>query len=108
MKKIIIFLAIIVFVVCPLSEEKREEMRKKRKERDKFVVECILKDESVSPEIRKKIEDNKDEELRKVLPLISKLGDNDRNIVRRCRKEYIDKLREDIVAKKKAATHSDL
>ena len=95
MKSVLVFLVLMVLVVCPPPEFHREERQKRRREFQKQMAECILKSESVSADLKKQIEDNKDDDLRKVLHLyISKLDTNDREIIRKCRRELFSKMRE--------------
>ena len=96
MKGVLLFLVLIALVACqPPHEFNREERMKRRKEFQKQLADCILKDESISADLKKKIEDNKDDDLRKVLHLyISKLDTNDREIIRKCRRELFSKMRE--------------
>ena len=95
MKSVLVFLVLIVLVVCPPPEFNREERHKRRREFQKQMAECILKSESVSADLRKQIEDNKDDDLRKVLHLyLTKLDSNDREIIRKCRRELFEKMRE--------------
>ena len=71
-------------------------MRQKRKrERDNKLMECILNNKQTSPTLKKLIEENKEENLRKALrPKDHKLEISDRVIIRNCRKELYDKRRE--------------
>ena len=108
MKNIIIFLALMVFVICAFTPEQIEEYKKRIKVRDKYVSECILNDNSTSPEIRKKLEENKDKGLIKVLPISKKLNETDRKIVRRCKEEYMKILEEEITRKLNSATDDNL
>ena len=95
MKSVLVFLVLMVLVVCPPPEFHREERQKRRREFQKQMAECILKSDSISPELKKQIEDNKDDDLRKVLHLyITKLDSNDREIIRKCRRELFGKMRE--------------
>ena len=96
MNKVLIFLVLISFIICQPSEAKREEMRQKRKrERDHRLMECILSNNQTSPTLKKLIEENKEENLRKALrPKDHKLEISDRVIIRNCRKEYHEKRRE--------------
>ena len=95
MKVVLIFLVLMVLVVCPPPEFNREERQKRRREFQKQMADCILKSESVSADLKKQIEDNKDDDLRKVLHLyITKLDANDREIIRKCRRELFGKMRE--------------
>ena len=95
MNKVLIFLVLISFIICEPSEARREEIRQKRIERDKQLMECILSNNQTSPTLKKLIEENKEENLRKALrPKDHKLEISDRVIIRNCRKELYDKRRE--------------
>ena len=97
MKIFLVFLVLLVLVVCPPPHFNKEEVFKRRKEMENQISECILKSESVSADFKKQIEENKDGDLRKVLQLSnSKLDANDREIVRQCRREFFEKMREKI------------
>ena len=96
MKKILFFLILIVFAVCQPSKEKIEEMRQKRKEHERQIAECILKSPDASPEFKKLIEENKDKDLIRALhPRDHKLEKSDHDVVRNCRREMLDKRREE-------------
>ena len=96
MKRILFFIFLLTFIVCQPSNDKREEIRKKRKERDMQLAECILKNENISADLKKLIEENKDEHLIKALhPRDRKLDRNDRDIIRNCRKEMFEKMKEE-------------
>ena len=95
MKIVLFFLVLLVVVVCPPPKFNKEEALKRRKELQNQISECILKSESVSADLKKKIEDNKEGDLRKILQLSHiKLDSNDREIVRKCRREFFEKMRE--------------
>ena len=95
MKSLLVFLVLMVFVVCPPPHFNIEERMKRRREFQKNIANCIVNSEGVSAELKKKIEDNKDEDLRKILHLyIAKLDSSDREIIRKCRKELFTKMRE--------------
>ena len=94
--KIIFFIFLLAFIVCQPSEEKREEIRRRRKKHDRQIAECILKNENISADLKKLIEENKEENLMKALhPRDHKLERSDRDIIRNCRKEMFDKIREE-------------
>ena len=96
MKKFLIFLVLIVFAVCQPSKEKIEEMKKRRKEHDMQIAECILKSPDASPEFKKLIEENKDKDLMRAFhPREHKLEKNDHDVMRNCRREMLDKRREE-------------
>ena len=95
MKSVLVFLVLMALVFCPPPEFNREERQKRKRDFQKQIAECILKTESLSADLKKQIEDNKDDDLRKVLHLyITKLDSNDREIIRKCRRELFGKMRE--------------
>ena len=96
MKYILIFLVLIIFVTSQPSEARREEIRQRRREHDKKIADCILKSDAASPELKKIVEENKDNgDLMKALhPRDHRLEKNDREVFRNCRKQIFDELRE--------------
>ena len=98
MKGVLAFLVLITLALCQPPHDfefNKEERMKKRKEFQTQLADCILKSESVSAELKKQIEDNKDDDLRKVLHLyMTKLDSNDREIIRDCRRQLFSKMRE--------------
>ena len=95
MKSVLVFLVLMVFVVCPPPFFNAEERMKRRREFQQNMVDCIVKSEGVSAELKQKIEDNKEDDIRKILHLyITKLDSSDREIIKNCRKELFTKLRE--------------
>ena len=95
MKSLLVFLVLMIFVVCPIPQQSLEERMRRRREFQKNMANCIVNSEGVSAELKKKIEDNKDEDLRKILHLyLAKLDSSDREIIRKCRKTLFTKLRE--------------
>ncbi len=97
MKSTLIFLILIAFAVCEISEERREEMRKRRKEQNKYLGECLLKNDTISEYLRKKIKESSDYDIRRALrpkraePVLDK---NDLDAIRKCRREYLDIMKE--------------
>ena len=112
MKKILILLFLVAIVACQPSEARREEIRQRRKEHDRQLAECILKNEKTSDELKKLIKENKDDNLMKALhPRDHNFDRNDRDIIRNCRKEQFEKHREEIRREresKKKHEHNDL
>ena len=101
MNKVLIFLILLSFIISQPSEARREEMMQRRREHDKQLAECILNNAQTSPELKKLIEENKDEHLMRALhPRDHKLEKSDRDIIRNCRKEQFDKRREEIRKRK--------
>ena len=73
----------------------KEEIKKRRREREQPIIDCILKNESSSTELKNRIKDNPDEDLIKILsPREYKYDRTDHDIIRYCRRQYLDKLRE--------------
>ena len=92
----IIFLVLLSFIISQPSEARREEMRQRRREQDKQLAECILNNTQTSPELKKLIEENKDNIMKALHPRDHKLEKSDRGIIRNCRREQFDKRREEI------------
>ena len=96
MRKILFFVMLIVLATCQPSKEKIEEMKKRRKEHDMQLAECILRSPDASEEFKKLIEENKDKDLiRALYPRDHKLEKNDHEVMRNCRREMLDKRREE-------------
>ena len=97
MKSVLIFFVLLVLVACPPPPnfaEDRGRRESRRKEFNKQMVDCLLKSE-ISDELKKQVEDNKDDDLRKILHMfMTKLESNDREIIRKCRRELFGKMRE--------------
>ena len=96
MKKILFFISILITIVCKPSREKIEEFHNRRVEHDRQIAECILKNENISPDLKKLIEENKDKNIFRALhPKDHKLDKNDRDVIRNCRREMLEKLKEE-------------
>ena len=54
MKSVLVFLVLMVFVVCPPPHFNAEERMKRRREFQQNMVDCIVKSEGVSAELKKK------------------------------------------------------
>ena len=94
MKSVLVFLVLLALAFCH-PQFNREAIHQRRQQFQKEMADCILKSESVSADLKKQIEDNKEDDLRKVLDLyINKLDTNDREIIRKCRRELFGKMRE--------------
>ncbi len=88
MKKIIIFLLLIVFAFCHIDEAKREELRQRRKEEMKHLAECLLKHPNTSEELKKAIKESPDDDIIRALhPHDHKLEQSDKDLIRECRRE---------------------
>ena len=91
----ILILILISFIVTLPTESVREEIKKRRRERDQPIIDCILNNETSSEELKNRIKDNPDKDLIKLLsPREYKYEKNDRDVIRYCRKQFLDKLRE--------------
>ena len=98
MRSVLIFLVLIALVVCqpPFAGGNRERRENRRKEFQKDMVDCLLKSD-ISAELKKEIQDNKDDDLRKVLhTFMTKLDSNDREVIRKCRRELFTKMRDNM------------
>ena len=97
MKGVLLFIFLAALVVCqhPDSHEgKKEERIHRRKQIQKDIHDCILKGD-ISTELKNKLEENKDEDLRHTLHLfLNKLDTKDREVIRKCRREVFGKMRE--------------
>ena len=97
MKGVLLFIFLATLVVCqhPESHEgKHEERIHRRKQIQKDIADCILKGD-ISTELKNKLEENKEEDLRHTLHLfLNKLDTKDREVIRKCRREVFGKMRE--------------
>ena len=90
MKTILIFLVLVSFSFCRINQAKMEEMKKRRKEEMKYMVDCLLKNENTSKELKKAIENStEDDYIRAIHHSGYKLDKNDKELIRLCRKEAI-------------------
>ena len=105
MKKTLVFLLLIIFVFGQPSEDKikerraerREEIRKRKREHDKQVIDCIVRNKTTSDELIKIINENKegDNTMRTIYSKHKDLVKNDRDIIRDCRREIFEKNKEE-------------
>ena len=105
MKKTLVFLLLIIFVVGQPSDDKlkerraerREEMRKRRREHDKQLIDCIVRNQTTSGELLKIINDNKegDDTMKTIYSKHNDLEKNDRDIIRDCRRKIFEKNKEE-------------
>ena len=96
MKKILFFIFILTTIACKPSRENIEEFHNRRVEHDRQIAECILKNENISPDLKKLIEENKDKNIFRALhPKDHKLDKNDRDVIRNCRREMLEKFKEE-------------
>ena len=107
MRRFVIFFALIVFAIStPNIEEVKERREKLRSKFQTDLAECILKSEA-SAELKKEIEDNKEDDLRKILHnFIPKLAPNDKEIIRKCRRESFGVIRENLQDRFKLRTNA--
>ena len=99
MNRILILLLILIVVDCKPDDDKRERierMRERRKQEDKEIAECILKNDKASDELKKNVEKYKDDHVKRAFhPRDHKYDDNDQKIIRECRRASMDKMREE-------------
>ena len=89
MKNVLLFI-LFALAICPPPEFNREERARRRQEFNKEMADCILKGGSISAELKTQIENNKDDDLRKILHLyMTKLDSNDREVIRNLQKRII-------------------
>ena len=94
MKNVLLFI-LFALAICHPPEFNKEERARRRKEFNKEMADCILKGGSISAELKTQIENNKDDDLRKILHLyMTKLDSNDREVIRNCRRELFSKMME--------------
>ena len=109
MKKTLLFLLLIVFAVCRPSderrEERREEMRRRRLEHDRIIAECILNNNKTSPELKKAVEENKDNLIRAIHPRDHRIEGDDRDVIRDCRKMVFEMRKEELKKERERRHH---
>ena len=97
MRGVFIFMFLATLVLCqhPETHEGRHEERvQRRKKIQQEICECIMK-EDISTELKTKLQENKDEDLRHTLHLfLNKLDTKDREAIRKCRREVFGKMRD--------------
>ena len=97
MRGVLIFIFLASLVLCQQPESsagKHEERVQRRKKFQQEIYDCILK-EDISTELKTKLQENKDEDLRHTLHLfLNKLDTKDREVIRKCRREVFGKMRE--------------
>ena len=91
----VLFLFLFALITCQFPGGQFEEDRtQRRKKFQKEIAECILKGD-ISTELKTKLQENKEEDLRNTLHMfLNKLDSNDREVIRQCRREIFGKLRE--------------
>ena len=110
MKKILIFLITIIFVVSQtLTPSQREELLKNRLRQQKFIAECILNNETSSQDFKNRIVENKNKGLSKVFyPTGNKLERSDREVIRICKRKYYEKMKEERLKNKENNNNESL
>ena len=97
MKGFLLFIFLAALVVCqnPESHEgKHEERVQRRKQIQKDINDCILKSE-ISTDLRNKLEESKDDSKHTLHLFMNKLDTQDREAVKKCRKEVFGKLKKE-------------
>ena len=95
---VFIFSMLILSVVCPFPYHHEQLTHKDRLQRrktfQKGIVDCLLSSNDISTELKKKLEENKDEDLRQIVHLfMNKVNLKDKEIIRKCRREVFQKMR---------------
>ena len=97
MRGVLIFIFLASLVLCQQPESstgKHEERVQRRKKFQQEIYDCILK-EDISTELKTKLQENKDEDLRHTLHLfLNKLDTKDREVIRKCRRKKKKKMRD--------------
>ena len=96
MKGVLLFVFLATLVMCQPDTHHagHEERVERRKKIQKQITDCILKEE-ISPELKTKLQENKEEDLRHTLHLfLNKLDTKDREVIRKCRREVFGQMRE--------------
>ena len=97
MKGFLLFIFLAALVVCqnPESHEgKHEERVQRRKQIQKDINDCILKSE-ISTELRNKLEESSDDSKHTLHLFMNKLDNQDREAVKKCRREVFGKLKKE-------------
>ena len=96
MKKIIIFLILIIISTCTLDEKSKEESKRRKDAYIKYMIDCILRNEKTSEVLKNSIRENLDGDVVKYLnPMGKKLPKSDETIIRNCRREMIQFINEE-------------
>ncbi len=97
MKGFLLFIFLLSLAMCQHSDTHygtTEERIQRRKKIQKEICECLLK-EDISSELKSKLEENKDQDLRHTLHLfMNKENSKDKEIIRKCRREVFGKMRD--------------
>ena len=94
MKTSFIFFVLIVIVICPYSNYNRYKgiIKRNRKIFQNKMKECITNNSSDF--LKNKLQENEYDDLRNILfSYFSKLNNTDRELIRKCRKEFYEKYR---------------
>ena len=87
MRFILLFFFLFVLIVCPLPESNDEKRNKVNGE----MKECLLK-EDITPEFKKQIQENQNEQIIDIIRrIVGKLEIKDREVIKKCRKEILEK-----------------
>ena len=106
MKGVLLFIFLAALVVCQHPESgKHEERIPRRKQIQKDISDCILKGD-ISTELKNKLEENKDEDLRHTFHLfLNKPDTKDSEVIKKCRREVFGKIR-DMFKSRKFGNHT--
>lgn len=91
--KTLLILFLIALVFCPYVERTKMERKRMRKQYEKEIFKCILEENEISSDLKKQLEDEDEEDFRKVVrenfPSISEsdlksLENAEENIIKKC------------------------
>ena len=90
MRFILLFFFLFVLIVCPLPESNEEKRNKVNDE----MKDCLLK-EDITPEFKKQIQENQNEQIIDIIRrIVGKLEIKDREVIKKCRKEILEKYKD--------------
>ena len=97
MKKVLIFFVLISFIICLTPEEEEKIILQQRLQENKQLKKCILQNERTSISLKKLLKKTKPSHMLLALhPRKHKFKDSDIEIIKNCRREFIQKKLEEI------------
>ena len=95
--RIIFLFSLLILIECPYPPNydglAHEERFQRRKKLQKEVIDCVLNKE-ISNELKIKLKENKDEDLRQMVHIfMNKISEKDKEVFRTCRREIFTKFR---------------
>ena len=90
MRFILLFFFLFVLVICPSPESIEEKRIKVNNE----MKECLLKEE-ITSDFKKQIQENQNEQIIDIIRrIVGKLEIKDREAIKKCRKEVLEKYKD--------------